>query len=133
MKKKKLLALALVVALFVSNPAVALAVNPSQDTGSINGVTVTGNPTAYMASGSSSTYMATYCSNVTVTVDAVFEGYDMDTGNYFIRRSATGGVSSVLVIIDPTDKVCFTEFMKADHTASDGSNSWNGHTYARYF
>ena len=96
MKKKRILVLALVAALFVSNPAIALAINPSQDHGVINGVSVTGNSSAYAASGSSSTYMAMYCPMVSVSVDAEYKGVDRDTGNIFVMDSSSAGESSVL-------------------------------------
>lgn len=129
MKKKIIMSLALAVALFVSNTAVVLAINPSQDHGVINGVTVTGNSSAYVASGSSSTYMATYCPMVTVSVDAEYKGVDRDTGNTFVIDSSSAGESSVYVIITPPYEHCETIDLMADHYAP----GWHGQTYALFW
>lgn len=129
MKKKRILSLALAVALFVSNSAVVFAINPSQDHGVINGVSVTGNSSVYAASGSSSTYMATYCPTVSVSVDAVYRGVDKDTGNPVVMESSSAGVSSVLVIITPPYVHFESTDLMADHYASD----WHGHTYALFW
>jgi len=132
MKKKIILSLALVVALFVSNPAVVLAAS-SQTTGSIGGVTVTGNSSAYLASGSASTYMATYCPMVSVRVDAEYKAFNLETNTDVFVYPSSAGVSSILVIATPPDADnCVTTYMQAEHWASDGNDSWTGHTYATY-
>ena len=132
MKKKRILSLALVVALFVSNPAVVLAAS-SQDTGSIGGVTVTGNSSAYVASGSASTYMATYCPMVSVRVDALYYWYNVETAEYSYMNPWAQGTSSTLVIADPNNEFCVTEYMSAHHRASDGNITWEGDTYASIY
>lgn len=133
MKKKRILSLALVVALLVSNPAIVLADDPPQVTSSIGGVTVTGNSSAYVASGSASTYMATYCPMVSVDVYTEYKGYDMETGADIYMSPWRQGMSSVLVIANPNNEYCVTEYMKAIHHASDGIHApWEGSTSASY-
>ena len=132
MKKKIILSLALVVALFVSNPAVVLAAS-SQTTGSIGGVTVTGNSSAYVASGSASTYMATYNPAVRVNVNATYCWYNVDNAQYYYMYPSNAGDSSTSVIADPNNEFCVTEYMEASHHASNGNDSWDGHTYASIY
>lgn len=132
--KKRILSLALAVALFVSNPAVVLAENPSPAQGEINGVTVRGNSTAYVASGSSSTYMDTYCPTVSVSVRATYCWYNMDNGQYYYLYPSSAGTSSVLVIADPNNEFCLTEYMEAYHHAFDATyGSWDGFTHASIY
>lgn len=90
---------------------------------------MTGNSSAYVASGSASTYMATYCPTVSVNVSTTYYWYNTDTGIYSYMYPSSAGVSSVLVVADPNNEYCVTEFMRATHRASEGNVSWKGHTY----
>lgn len=134
MKKKITLSLALVATLLVYNPAVVLAENPPSAQGEINGVTVRGNSTAYVASGSSSTYMATYCPTVSVRVDGTYYWYNVDNGQYYFMYPSSAGTSSVLVIADPNNEFCVSEYMEAHHYASDGIHApWEKDTHASFY